>query len=1124
MRFRSRFVLLVFAAVVTVGLCCIRAYPALSTEAGASQQALSSSANQGSGLNNRLSHPLEGGLTAHDRRGDGYTLDNQGGPDAFRYVFRDNVSPDTVTYEWMELRGDAGATWIGASYFSNVDNGYSRQKLSIGFPFPFYGVTYDCVRVGTNGNLQLATSATSQNNDCLPIAGVAGPMIAVFWDDLHLQYGGRADAIVVGYKNLGDRFVIEFDQIGFYSPACQNVPLKFEAVLYPSGNIKLQYHTITPPAPCANSQTIGIQQAGTDASAALNYVCNGTGFQPANGRAVLFYRTSGIPDSIMVFSGQYVAPNVVLTWTDPTQDTDGHPISIDSVQVWTGTVESGQLLATVPAGVQTYTDLSPPIGARTYSVRAFRHPYYGTAVSRTIMVGNPSYWSEFETDNGGWVAEPATGGWQWGTPTLPATLYPHSGTRAWGTQLHQNYPSNSCLKLTLAPNLIVSSTTASVEFWGWWETESAHDGVNFKVSVDQGTTWRPVQPVGGYGSTLSAVAACVPSEPCWAGESGTWTQIVIPISQFLGQAPMFRFTFGSDAATEYPGFFFDDMVIWGLGQGSGIPRPPTNLSGNYAGENVTLTWTDPSQDVSGQPMTVDSIEIWLGEASTDTRLGSVAPGVQTFTHVGAPFGIQTYSIRAYNDGFPSIPVSTTVTVGNPSYVNDFNLNSGGWTPVPSAGGWSWGAPVNVSAPSPHSLPNYWGTGLLSNYGNTADYKLDLNLGLRVQSTSAGVTFWFRYGTEATYDGCNFKASTDGGTTWTVLTPTVGAYTVAAISVQNPFMAGQPAWSGLGQSAWQRAVFPVGQYLARSPILRFEFSSDASVSGFPGFFLDDVFMWGLSAPSSITGTVRAFATDLPVVGTQVWASGWPDTTVTDSAGSYELIVDPGTYSVTFDHMYFCDTTFADVVVVDGEATQRDVVLRRPQAQISVTSIIMAGWLGQITEDTFSISNNGGQCPLDFTISDTSAWLTVTPDRGSVLPDQSVTITVRADVPSVAGDYVSVLTITYNAQGSPRTVWVDATFTDAAGDARAIPTEFAYHQNYPNPFNAMTVLCFDVPQRSRVRIVIFNVMGQEVAEPVDEVFLPGRYRVLYDAGRLPSGTYLVKMTAADFTQIGKMMLLK
>jgi hypothetical protein len=89
---------------------------------------------------------------------------------------------------------------------------------------------------------------------------------------------------------------------------------------------------------------------------------------------------------------------------------------------------------------------------------------------------------------------------------------------------------------------------------------------------------------------------------------------------------------------------------------------------------------------------------------------------------------------------------------------------------------------------------------------------------------------------------------------------------------------------------------------------------------------------------------------------------------------------------------------------------------------------------------------------------------------------------------------------------------------------LPTVFAYYPNYPNPFNATTALRFDVPQQSRVQIAVFNIMGQEVARPVDNVYAPGRYHVLFDAAALPSGMYVVRMNAADYTKIGKMMRLK
>jgi len=853
MRFRRSLFSRVSAAVVAAGLTCTWAMSALSGEGDLSPRTRGLSYQSERGLSvteAERDQNLERGSQYADDRGRGNALDNQGGPDAFCYVFTDNVPPDSVPYEWIELRDDPSATWLGGlRHFNNIDNGYSRQKLYIGFSFPFYGATYDCMRVATNGFLQFTTTGLSPSNACLPSVLVAGPMIAVFWDDLHMLYGGRTDTVVIGYRSFGTYFVVEFDQIGFFSTNCPNVPLKFEAILYPNGSIKLQYNSIPIPTACANSQSIGIQRAGAMGSTALNYVCNTTGLQPANGRAILFYRGSGTPNPVTNLAGQYVTPNMVLAWTDPTQDTEGNLISVDSVQVWEGAVGGGQLLATVPGGVQTYTDQNPPIGWRTYSLCAFHGGCRSALASVIVVVGDPSYLNNFELDSGGWVSSDPGGIWQWGTPTVPTGgPQPHSGTRCWGTTLTGTYPANACEFLDLSLGLAVAGPSATVEFWYWIDcqgTTTTYDGANFKVSTDGGSSWTLVTPEAGYNATaFDTTNVCTPGEAGWSRRDPTWRYAVVPIGEFTGQTPIFRFTFGSNASTQYRGFFFDDLLIWGL-------RPPTSLG---------------------------------------------------------------------------------------------------------------------------------------------------------------------------------------------------------------------------------------------------------------------------------GTVRAFLTNLPIAGARVWATDWPDTAVTDSFGFYELPIDAGTYSVTFDHAHFCDSTHTNVLVVVGETTTRNAVLRRPQAQIGRTSIALLTFPGVDVSDTFRISNTGGQCPLDFAIADTSAWLTTEPASGTVNPNQSVIVTVNAIAPQAVGDYSSWLVVTYNAVGTPSVIRVDLSIADAAAEPGVIPTAFAYYPNYPNPFNAQTSLRFDVPQQSRVQITIYNIVGQEVARPVDHVYAPGRYRLLYDASGLPSGMYLVKMTAADFTKIGKMMLLK
>jgi len=89
---------------------------------------------------------------------------------------------------------------------------------------------------------------------------------------------------------------------------------------------------------------------------------------------------------------------------------------------------------------------------------------------------------------------------------------------------------------------------------------------------------------------------------------------------------------------------------------------------------------------------------------------------------------------------------------------------------------------------------------------------------------------------------------------------------------------------------------------------------------------------------------------------------------------------------------------------------------------------------------------------------------------------------------------------------------------------LPAEFVLHQNYPNPFNPTTVIKFQVPSSKFVLLKVYNVLGQEVVTLVNEVKQPGRYSVVFDAGNLPGGVYCYRMTAGNFTQTRKLLLLK
>ncbi|MCB9357672.1 MAG: T9SS type A sorting domain-containing protein [Calditrichaeota bacterium] len=89
---------------------------------------------------------------------------------------------------------------------------------------------------------------------------------------------------------------------------------------------------------------------------------------------------------------------------------------------------------------------------------------------------------------------------------------------------------------------------------------------------------------------------------------------------------------------------------------------------------------------------------------------------------------------------------------------------------------------------------------------------------------------------------------------------------------------------------------------------------------------------------------------------------------------------------------------------------------------------------------------------------------------------------------------------------------------------IVSEFALHQNYPNPFNPTTSIRFDLAEASEVTLKVFNVAGQEVANLVSGNLVAGAHTVSFDGATLTSGVYLYRLTAGEFTQTQKMMLLK
>jgi hypothetical protein len=88
----------------------------------------------------------------------------------------------------------------------------------------------------------------------------------------------------------------------------------------------------------------------------------------------------------------------------------------------------------------------------------------------------------------------------------------------------------------------------------------------------------------------------------------------------------------------------------------------------------------------------------------------------------------------------------------------------------------------------------------------------------------------------------------------------------------------------------------------------------------------------------------------------------------------------------------------------------------------------------------------------------------------------------------------------------------------------PEAYTLRQNYPNPFNPLTVLSYQLPVVSNVRLIVYDLLGREVAVLVNQSRDPGAYSLQFDATGLSSGVYLLRLTAGKFVQTRKMVVAK
>jgi hypothetical protein len=93
-----------------------------------------------------------------------------------------------------------------------------------------------------------------------------------------------------------------------------------------------------------------------------------------------------------------------------------------------------------------------------------------------------------------------------------------------------------------------------------------------------------------------------------------------------------------------------------------------------------------------------------------------------------------------------------------------------------------------------------------------------------------------------------------------------------------------------------------------------------------------------------------------------------------------------------------------------------------------------------------------------------------------------------------------------------------------DVKEVPSEFGISQNYPNPFNPVTTIKFAIPQASNVKMVVYNMLGQEIETLVNDNINAGYHEIKWNGSRCASGIYICRFEAGGYNKAIKLLLIK
>ncbi len=261
-----------------------------------------------------------------------------------------------------------------------------------------------------------------------------------------------------------------------------------------------------------------------------------------------------------------------------------------------------------------------------------------------------------------------------------------------------------------------------------------------------------------------------------------------------------------------------------------------------------------------------------------------------------------------------------------------------------------------------------------------------------------------------------------------------------------------------------------------------------------------------------------------------------TTLTDSTGKFEFknipvgnyfafAVARGRYKPTFfryDSQQTFRLRYADTIVVKENAPVTGInfiLYSIPDSGYARVAGVVKDVHGNKIQGAMAFAVNQNNMVISFAASNSEGVYTL-PD----LPPGTYNIYFEKagfrenNISNLNLDYANNLSATENVTITSEAV------TEVKDNNQTGLRNFELYQNYPNPFNPTTVIKYVVPQKSLVKLTVYNIIGQKIKTLVNQIKNPGVYSVNFNAGKLPSGIYFYTLTAGNKTLTKRMVLIK